>query len=113
MTQAALDSSSRRPGPKITDDAFIQAGDLIIIFAVSLCVDCLLRQQAANRTSWAQLFGLISSILQSRDKTPIPLTVTSGEHVSNMFGHFRHDDMIGMPYGSKVSSDCSMFPFSL
>jgi len=54
-------------------DAYIKAGDLIIIFA-------------------------------SRDKTPIPLTVTPGEHVSNMFGHFPHDDMIGMPYGSKMIS---------
>ncbi|SPO22774.1 related to GCD14 - translational repressor of GCN4 [Ustilago trichophora] len=55
------------------NDAYIQPGDLIIIFA-------------------------------SRDKTPIPLTVTPGEHVSNMFGHFPHDDMIGMPYGSKMIS---------
>ncbi|PWZ00976.1 GCD14-domain-containing protein [Testicularia cyperi] len=53
--------------------AFIQSGDLVIIYA-------------------------------SRDKTPIPLTVTPGEHVSNMFGHFLHDDMIGMPYGSKMIS---------
>lgn len=40
----------------------------------------------------------------SRDKTPIPLTVTPGEHVSNMFGHFPHEDMVGMPYGSKMIS---------
>lgn len=54
-------------------DAYIQPGDLVIIFA-------------------------------SRDKTPMPLTVTPGEHVSNMFGHFPHDDMVGMPYGSKMVS---------
>ncbi|GAC99054.1 hypothetical protein PHSY_006651 [Pseudozyma hubeiensis SY62] len=54
-------------------DAFIKAGDLVIVFA-------------------------------SRDKTPMPLTVTPGEHVSNMFGHFPHDDMVGMPYGSKMIS---------
>lgn len=34
----------------------------------------------------------------------MPLTVTPGEHVSNMFGHFPHDDMVGMPYGSKMIS---------
>lgn len=34
----------------------------------------------------------------------MPLTVTPGEHVSNMFGHFPHEDMIGMPYGSKMIS---------
>ncbi|CDR99388.1 related to GCD14-translational repressor of GCN4 [Sporisorium scitamineum] len=55
------------------NDAYIKAGDLIIVFA-------------------------------SRDKTPMPLTVTPGEHVSNMFGHFPHNDMVGMPYGSKMIS---------
>lgn len=34
----------------------------------------------------------------------MPLTVTPGEHVSNMFGHFPHEDMVGMPYGSKMIS---------
>ncbi|TKY85187.1 hypothetical protein EX895_006267 [Sporisorium graminicola] len=63
-------SSSRLARGK---DAYIQAGDLIIVFA-------------------------------SRDKTPMPLTVTPGEHVSNMFGHFPHSDMVGMPYGSKMVS---------
>lgn len=43
-------------------------------------------------------------VFASRDKTPMPLTITPGEHVSNMFGHFPHDDMIGMPYGSKMVS---------
>ncbi|SNX82308.1 related to GCD14 - translational repressor of GCN4 [Melanopsichium pennsylvanicum] len=48
--------------------------------------------------------GDLIIIFASRDKTPIPLTVTRGEHVSNMFGHFPHDDMVGMPYGSKMIS---------
>ncbi|SJX61009.1 related to GCD14-translational repressor of GCN4 [Sporisorium reilianum f. sp. reilianum] len=69
-TSASIASSSRTTKDK---DAYIQAGDLIIVFA-------------------------------SRDKTPMPLTVTPGEHVSNMFGHFPHNDMVGMPYGSKMVS---------
>lgn len=48
--------------------------------------------------------GDLVIVFASRDKTPIPLTVTSGEHVSNMFGHFPHEDMVGMPYGSKMIS---------
>ncbi len=65
-------SSSNRSNAR-SNDAYVKAGDLIIVFA-------------------------------SRDKTPIPLTVTPGEHVSNMFGHFPHADMVGMPYGSKMIS---------
>lgn len=68
MVQASGSGDSSR-----RDDIYVQAGDLVIVFA-------------------------------SRDKTPIPLTVTPGEHLSNMFGHFPHDDMIGMPYGSKMIS---------
>ncbi|KAJ1032464.1 hypothetical protein NDA16_000488 [Ustilago loliicola] len=48
--------------------------------------------------------GDLIIVFASRDKTPLPLTVTPGEHVSNMFGHFPHDDMVGMPYGSKMIS---------
>lgn len=72
---SSASTSSSVPGSSKgrRSDAYIKAGELIIIFA-------------------------------SRDKTPIPLTVTPGEHVSNMFGHFPHDDMIGMPYGSKMIS---------
>lgn len=68
MAQASGSRESSR-----RDDIYVQAGDLVIVFA-------------------------------SRDKTPMPLTVTPGEHLSNMFGHFPHDDMIGMPYGSKMIS---------
>ncbi len=32
--------------------------------------------------------GDLIIVFASRDKTPMPLTVTPGEHVSNMFGHF-------------------------
>lgn len=56
-----------------------------------------------NRDTYIQPGDLII-VFASRDKTPLPLTVTPGEHVSNMFGHFPHDDMVGMPYGSKMIS---------
>ncbi|SYW74780.1 related to GCD14 - translational repressor of GCN4 [Ustilago bromivora] len=56
-----------------------------------------------NRDTYIQPGDLII-VFASRDKTPLPLTVTPGEHVSNMFGHFPHDDMVGMPYGSKMVS---------
>ncbi|EPQ27424.1 uncharacterized protein PFL1_04962 [Pseudozyma flocculosa PF-1] len=48
--------------------------------------------------------GDLVVVFASRDKTPIPLTITPGEFLTNVFGHFSHDDMIGLPYGSKMIS---------
>jgi len=33
-----------------------------------------------------------------------PLQVTAGKLFNNKFGSYRHDDLIGLPYGSKVAS---------
>lgn len=33
------------------------------------------------------------------------ITVTPGASFHNKFGMYKHDDMIGMKYGSKVSFD--------
>lgn len=33
-----------------------------------------------------------------------PLVVTPGTQLQSRYGHFKHDDMVGVPYGSKVSS---------
>lgn len=34
----------------------------------------------------------------------VPVTVTPGLEINNRFGVFNHTDLIGLPYGTKVSS---------
>lgn len=56
-------------------------------------------------TSASQLLiaeGDLVIVFASRDRTPVPVCVTRGELMHNMFGTFAHDDMVGRPYGSKV-----------
>lgn len=43
------------------------------------------------------------SRLQTRDMLQ-PLVITAGKELNNRFGVYRHADLIGMPYGSKVGS---------
>lgn len=38
-----------------------------------------------------------------------PLVVTPGTQLQSRYGHFKHDDMVGVPYGSKVSSPCALY----
>ncbi|KAG6831025.1 hypothetical protein H0H87_006514 [Tephrocybe sp. NHM501043] len=33
-----------------------------------------------------------------------PLLITPGKEFNSKFGHYRHADLVGMPYGSKVGS---------
>ncbi|KAG6898422.1 hypothetical protein C0992_004133 [Termitomyces sp. T32_za158] len=33
-----------------------------------------------------------------------PLVITPGKEFNSKFGHYRHSDLVGMPYGSKVGS---------
>lgn len=40
----------------------------------------------------------------SHTATPLPLTVTPGQEFVNIFGAFPHDDMVGLPFGSRVFS---------
>lgn len=40
---------------------------------------------------------------QTRDLVQ-PLVVTPGKEINNRFGFYRHDDLVGVPYGSKVGS---------
>ncbi|KAG6836081.1 hypothetical protein H0H93_011587 [Arthromyces matolae] len=42
-------------------------------------------------------------IWQTRDAIQ-PLVITPGKEFSSKFGHYRHSDLIGIPYGSKVAS---------
>lgn len=49
--------------------------------------------------------GDLVIIFMSRDKAPIPITVTSGHETSNAYGSFLHDSMIGLPFGAKVCSE--------
>ena len=43
------------------------------------------------------------TFVQTRDLVQ-PLKVTAGELFNSKFGSYRHDDFIGLPYGSKVAS---------
>ncbi|KAG6885650.1 hypothetical protein C0993_011784 [Termitomyces sp. T159_Od127] len=42
-------------------------------------------------------------IHQTRDYLQ-PLVITPGKEFNSKFGHYRHADLVGMPYGSKVGS---------
>lgn len=44
---------------------------------------------------------MLSADHQSRDNMTA-ITVTPGEAFHNKFGKYKHDDMIGMKFGSKV-----------
>lgn len=52
--------------------------------------------------------GDLVIIFLSRDRPPVPLTVTSGQELVNPYGSFPHDDMIGLPFGAKVSMTKSL-----
>ena len=41
--------------------------------------------------------------LQTRDLVQ-PLVITPGKDFNTRFGHYRHNDLVGIPYGSKVGS---------
>ena len=47
--------------------------------------------------------GDLVIIFMSRDKAPVPVTVTPGQETGNAYGIFSHDEMIGLPFGAKVS----------
>lgn len=48
-------------------------------------------------------FSAILTNFQTRENM-IPLEVTPGLELNNRFGVFSHSDLIGLPYGTKVSS---------
>lgn len=48
--------------------------------------------------------GDLVIIFLSRDRPPIPLTVTSGQELTNTYGSFPHDEMIGKPFGARLNS---------
>lgn len=48
--------------------------------------------------------GDLVIIFLSRDRPPIPLTVTSGQELTNTYGSFPHDEMIGKPFGARLAS---------
>lgn len=67
----------------------IAAGDLVIIWQV----------RKPN-----QVFQVAHlSSLQTRELVQ-PLLITPGKDLNNRFGHYKHDDLIGLSYGSKVGS---------
>jgi tRNA (adenine57-N1/adenine58-N1)-methyltransferase catalytic subunit len=40
---------------------------------------------------------------QTREQL-LPVVVTTGQELNGRFGYYRHEDLIGVPYGSKVAS---------
>jgi len=42
-------------------------------------------------------------LIQTRESM-VPVTVTPGVEINNRFGVFNHTDLVGLPYGTKVSS---------
>jgi hypothetical protein len=48
--------------------------------------------------------GDLIIMFMSRDKPPIPITVTPGQECTNAYGSFSHDSMVGLPFGAKVSN---------
>ncbi|UZJ54114.1 hypothetical protein CBS101457_003434 [Exobasidium rhododendri] len=48
--------------------------------------------------------GDLVIIFISRDKPPLPLTITPGQELNNNYGTFLHDSMIGLPFGAKIAS---------
>lgn len=63
--------------------------------------DCLAGKFAFD--CYANRFNLYSTPLQTRDLLQ-PLVITQGKDFNSKFGNYRHDDLIGMPFGSKVGS---------
>lgn len=61
-----------------------------------------LNNEAASRPSKFIQEGDLIIIFMSRDRPPIPITVTCGHETSNAYGSFLHDSMIGLPFGAKV-----------
>ncbi|KAH0826207.1 tRNA methyltransferase complex subunit Cpd1 [Lanmaoa asiatica] len=47
--------------------------------------------------------GDLVIIWQTRELVQ-PLLITPGKDLNNRFGHYKHNDLIGIPYGSKVGS---------
>ncbi|KNZ73150.1 tRNA (adenine-N(1)-)-methyltransferase catalytic subunit TRM61 [Termitomyces sp. J132] len=66
----------------------IAAGDVVVVWLV--------RRQLARDRRPANLY-------QTRDYLQ-PLVITPGKEFNSKFGHYRHSDLVGMPYGSKVGS---------
>ena len=66
----------------------IAAGDLVIVWMVSLL----------EFRTWTCLLSC-----QSRDQLQ-PVIIEPGKDINIKYGHYRHSDFIGIPFGSKVGS---------
>lgn len=70
----------------------IAAGDVAIAFMVS--------------NDWVKRHRIVSlsdSAYQTRDLIQ-PFVVEPGKDLNNRFGYYRHSDLVGLPWGSKVGS---------
>ena len=69
----------------------IAPGDLVIIWLVSFClIDSCLHK-------------VMPLVTKTRDVIQ-PLLITPGKDFNSKYGHYRHADLVGIPYGSKVGS---------
>jgi tRNA (adenine57-N1/adenine58-N1)-methyltransferase len=46
--------------------------------------------------------GDIVIVYLSKDRTPTSIAVTPGHVLTNTYGTYKHDDMVGLPFGAKV-----------
>lgn len=67
----------------------IAAGDLVIVWLVSPYL--------------LLMPPLVANCSQTRDSVQ-PLVITPGKELNGKYGVYRHSDLIGVPYGSKIGS---------
>ena len=81
----------------------IAAGDVVIIYMVGLelphVATALIDGDGCDPLNFCHTFTLF----QTRDVLQ-PLLITPGKDFNSKFGNYRHSDLIGIPYGSKVVS---------
>lgn len=61
------------------------------------------RNNLAGQSDHIAFCLITSSVEQTRDALQ-PLIITPGKEIQNKFGAYRHSDLVGIPYGSKVGS---------
>lgn len=73
----------------------VAAGDLVIIWQA--------RSSPFNLVFGVAHMGPVMGLCQTRELIQ-PLLITPGKDLNSRFGYYRHADLVGIPYGSKVGS---------
>ena len=62
------------------------------------------RHYLASQSTSFGFCPITSSIAAQTREALQPLIITPGKEIQNKFGAYRHSDLVGIPYGSKVGS---------